>query len=157
MYDMRKVFLECVGEMRKVGIPVENGRVYERKAGNVEGYLGLCNDDGYYNFSIVIREDLLKETCPLKELKEVIIHELFHASPRILRHGEKWKKYAQMMNDAYGYSLLEGKDDDSIFHREKLITQRFVCKDCGSTFESRRKDKHDCKCVCCNKWMDRVG
>ena len=28
MYDMRKVFLECVGEMRKVGIPVENGRVY---------------------------------------------------------------------------------------------------------------------------------
>lgn len=157
MHDMRKVFLECVGEMKRAGIPVQNGKVYERKAGNIEGYLGLCNDDGYYNFSIVVGEELLQEVCPIRELKEVVIHELIHTCPRCLSHGKTWKRYAQMMNDAYGYSLLEGKDDDSIFHREKLITQRFVCKDCGSIFESRRKDKHDCKCVFCNKWMDRVN
>lgn len=157
MHDMRKVFLECVGEMRKVGIPVQNGKVSEVKAGNIEGYLGLCNDDGCYNFSIVIREDLLQDTCPLKELKEVVIQGLFHASPRILRHGEKWKKYAQMMDDAYGYSLLAGKDLDSVLHKEKPITQRFVCRDCGSAFGPRKRGKHDCKCVFCNKWMDRVN
>lgn len=157
MHDMRKVFLECVREMRETGIPVQNGKVSEVKAGNIEGYLELFNDDGCYDFSIVIREELLQDTCPLKELKEVIIHELIHTCPRCLSHGKTWRKYAQMMNDAYGYSLLEGKDDDSIFHREKPVTQGFLCRNCGSTFESRRKDKYDCKCVFCNKWMDKVN
>lgn len=156
MHDIRKVFLECVREMKRAGIPVQNGKVSEVKAGNIEGYLELFNDDGYYNFSIVIGEELLQDTCPLKELKDVVIHELIHTCPRCLSHGKTWRKYAQMMNDAYGYSLLAGKDLDSIFHSEKPITQRFVCRNCGSTFESRRKDKHDCKCVFCNKWMDRV-
>ena len=156
MYDMRKVFLECVREMREAGIPIQNGKVSEIRTGNIEGYLELFNDDGCHKFFIVVGEELLQDTCPLKELKEVIIQGLFHASPRILRHGEKWKKYAQMMDEAYGYSLLEGKDDDSIFHREKPVTQGFWGRYCGSTFESRREKTHDCKCVFCNKWMDRV-
>lgn len=148
--------MECVGEMKRAGIPVQNGKVSEIRAGNIEGDLRLCNDDGYYNFSIIVREDLLQDTCPLKELKEVIIQGLIHTCKRCLSHGKSWRKYAQMMNDAYGYSLLKGKDDDSIFHRERPTTQRFVCRNCGSAFESRKRGKHDCKCVFCNKWMDRV-
>ena len=65
-----------------------------------------------------------RRTCPLKELKEVIIQGLFHASPRILRHGEKWKKYAQMMDDAYGYSLLAGKDLKSGLNREGCCEEK---------------------------------
>lgn len=110
MHDMRKVFLECVGEMKRAGIPVQNGKVSEIRAGNIEGDLRLCNDDGYYNFSIIVREDLLQDTCPLKELKEVIIQGLIHTCKRCLSHGKSWRKYAQMMDNAYGYSLLAGKD-----------------------------------------------
>ena len=157
MYDIRKVFLECVREMREAGIPVQNGKVSEIRAGNIEGYLGLCNDDGYHNFSIIIREELLQDTCPIKELKEVVIHELIHTCPRCLSHGKTWRKYAKMMNDIYGYSLLEGKDLDSVLHKEKPIAQRFVCRDCGSAFGPRRRDKNDCKCVFCNRWMDKMN
>ena len=151
MYDLKRVFLECIGEMRKAGIPVQNGKVFEIKEGNIEGFLGLYNDYGCYNFSIIIREDLLQDTCPLKELKEVIIQGVFHTCPRCLSHGEKWRKYAQMMNETYGYSFLEGKDDESIFHREKPVPQRYVCRNCGDMFDS--KENHHCRCVFCNKWM----
>ena len=121
----------------------------------MEGYLGLCNDDGYHNFTIVIREDLLQDTCPLKELKEVVIHELIHTCPRCLSHGKTWRKYAQMMNDAYGYSLLEGKDDDSIFHSEKPILHRYECPKCNIHFNART-DSGSHRCPFCNSWYEEV-
>ena len=39
MYDMRKVFLECVREMREAGIPIQNGKVSEIRTGKIEGNL----------------------------------------------------------------------------------------------------------------------
>lgn len=48
MYDLSKVFLLCVREMKEAGIPVQEGRVAEREAGHIEGCLWLCNDPNCY-------------------------------------------------------------------------------------------------------------
>lgn len=157
MHDLRKVFLECVREMREAGIPIQGNKIVGIVIEDLDDCLGMCCKDEKGDFTIIIRKGLLEDKCPIKELKEVIIHELIHTCKRCGIHGKTWRKYAQMLNDACGYSLLAGKDMDSIFHSEMPITQRFVCRDCGSTFESRRRDRHDCKCVFCNKWMDKVN
>lgn len=139
MHDLGRVFLECIGEMRKAGIPVENGRVYERKAGDIEGYLGLYNDDGRHHFSIVVKEELLQDTCPLKNLKEVIIHGLIYTCPRCLGHGEKWREYAQMMDEAYGYSLLAGKEGGPISHSEKPLPKGMCAEIMGVPLNQEKR------------------
>ena len=53
MYDLSKVFLLCVREMKEAGIPVQEGRVAEKEAGHIEGCLWLCNDPNCYGFAIV--------------------------------------------------------------------------------------------------------
>lgn len=156
MHDIRKIMGECVGEMRGAGIPIQGNKIAEVVIAELDDCLGMCYKDENGNFTIFIRKELLEDKCPIKELKEIIIHELIHTCKRCGIHGKNWRKYAKMLNDAYGYSLLAGKDLDSIFHSEKPITQRFLCRNCGSTFDSRRKERHDCKCVFCNKWMERM-
>lgn len=155
MHDLEMIFKECIREMKAVDIPIQDEGILEVKAEELDDCFGLCciEEDG---FIIIIRKDLIEDRCPLKELKEVIIHELLHTCKRCLGHGKTWRKYAKMMNEAYGYSLLEGKDDDSIFHKEKPISQKFVCENCGSTFESRSEENYDCRCIFCNCWMVKV-
>lgn len=156
MHDLRKIYLEYVAEMKAVDIPVQDEKIVEIKAGDMNRYLGLCNDDGYHNFTIVIRKDFLQDRCPFKELKEIVIHELIHTCPRCFSHGKTWKKYAQIMNDAYGYSLLEGKDDDSIFHKDKPILHRFVCPKCQICFDARAEGGSH-RCPFCQSWYEEIS
>lgn len=73
------------------------------------------------------------------ELKEVIVHELIHTSPRCISHGKAWRKYAKMMNDSYGYSLMEEKDDDAIFHKELPVIHKVACPVCGAFYCCRNQ------------------
>jgi len=156
MHDLEKIFKECMDEMKAVDIPIQDGRIAGAEAGDTDDCLGLCCGDVDNNFTIIIRTDLLSDICPLKELKEIIIHELIHTCKRCGIHGKTWRKYAQIMNNAYGYSLLEGKDDNSIFHSEKPVLHKYVCPKCGIPFGSRSEEEYDCRCAFCNGWMEIV-
>lgn len=123
--------------MKKVNIPIRDNDIKDITAGDIAGF-GKCTDDGYYsNFIITIRNDLLQDNCDLTELKQVVIHELIHTCPRCWSHGKTWIKYATIMNDSYGYTLLDGKDDDSFFHLEKPILHRYKCPKCSNKYDSR--------------------
>lgn len=115
VHDLKRITGDCIDEMKMVSIPIKDSAISDVKSGNINSF-GLCVDDGHYkNFTIIIRNDLIQDICPLTDLKQIIIHELIHTCPRCWSHGKTWKKYAMIMNTAYGYSLLEGRDDDSIF------------------------------------------
>lgn len=153
MYDLTKVFLLCVKEMKEAGIPVQEGRVAEREAGHIEGCLWLCNDPNCYGFAIVVREGLLHGGCPIRELKEAVIQGLFHACHRCQGHGGKWVKYARMMGDAYGYSLLGGRDGSPAPYKGKPAPQRHVCRDCWGIFASMEKGNHSYRCAVIHGWQ----
>lgn len=102
--------------------------------------LGLCIDDGNWkNFKIYARQDLINDNCPIKILKEILIHEIIHTCPRCFIHGKTFHKYVKIMEDTYGYNLWEMKDDDSIYHSEKPIVQKYICPKCGSVFYLRNE------------------
>lgn len=157
MHDLRKISMECVAEMKAVGIPVQDERIIEVKAGDAGDSLGMCSRNKERNFTITIREDLLHDECPLKDLKEVIIHELIHTCKGCFSHSKTWRKYAEVMNNMYGYSLLEDKDELSIFQKEKPILHRYVCPKCGSIFNSRESGDYDYRCSFCNSWYEEVS
>lgn len=155
MHDLRKISAECINEMKKAGIPVRDDKILDIRTGDIAGF-GLCSDDGYYeNFTITISSDLIQEICPLTELKQIIIHELIHTCPRCWSHGRTWSKYALIMNDIYGYSLLEGRDNDSIFHKDKPILHRYQCPKCGSRYDSRTDGGHH-KCPFCHSCYKEI-
>lgn len=157
MHDLQKIAAECVSEMKKVNIPIRDNKINDVKAGDINDF-GLCTHDGYYkNFVITIRNDLVQDNCPLTELKQVIIHELIHTCPRCWTHGKTWIKYALIINDAYGYSLFEGRNYDSFFHNEKPILHRYKCPKCGSTYNSRSENDNGLHgCPFCNSYYKEI-
>lgn len=117
--DLQGIFIECISKMKSVHIPVQVERVIKIEPASL-GCMGLCEaayKNGGYVYTIKIKKELLNESVEGMELKEVIIHELLHTVPRCLGYGKKWRSLARKMNDAYGYSLLEEKDEDAIFPR----------------------------------------
>lgn len=95
MRDLLKIVNECISEMKLINIPIRDEKITEIKSEMLDENYGLCEYDGSYNFDIVIDERLLRDECPLKELKEVVIHELIHTCPRCLSHSNIWRKYAR--------------------------------------------------------------
>lgn len=153
MHDLQRISKECIEEMKKANIPIRDEKIIEIKSELLDEDYGFCEYDGSYNFDIIINEKLLRDECPLVELKEVVIHELLHTCPRCLSHSNTWRKYAGIMNDVYGYALLVCKDDDSIFYPEMPILHRYRCPKCGSTYNSRMLKKWNLRCAFCYSWM----
>lgn len=155
MHDLKRIAAECIKEMKTASIPIKDNEILDIKSGDINGF-GLCIDDGHYkNFTIIIRNDLIQDICPLTDLKQIIIHELIHTCPRCGSHGKTWRKYALIMNKKYGYPLLEGKDDDSIFHKEKPVLHRYICPKCGTRYDSR-SESGDHRCPFCYTWYDEI-
>lgn len=94
------------------------------------------------NLQDYLWNELLNGTVDVMELKEVIAHELLHTVPRCLSHGKPWRRYAKVLNDIYGYSLLEEKDDDAIFHKEMPVIHKVACPVCGAFYNCRMR-KYD--------------
>lgn len=73
------------------------------------------------------QERIVEKSVEGIELKEVIVHGLLHTVPRCLAHGKTWWSLARKMNDAYGYPLLEEKDEDAIFYKELPVLHKVAC------------------------------
>ncbi len=49
-----------------------------------------------------------------KALKQTILHELLHTCPGCFNHGEKWKKLAEQVNQAYGYRIKRLSSEEEL-------------------------------------------
>ena len=156
MHDLEQTATECIEELKACNIPIREEKIVEIRSEKMDFNYGVCEYDGNYNFTILIDGRLLRDECPLNELKEVVIHELLHTCSRCLSHSNTWRRYAKIMNDEYGYSLLDCKDDDSIFHPEMPILHRYRCPKCGSIYNSRMAEEWDQRCEFCYSWMEKI-
>lgn len=142
MENPQDLFMGCISKMKAVHIPVREDRVIKIEYESLD-CMGMCEceckGDGYL-FSIKIKKELSNESVNIMELKEVIIHELIHTCKGCLSHGKTWRKYAKILNDKYGYSLLEEKDEDAIFHKELPVIHKVICPVCGAFYNCRNKE-----------------
>lgn len=141
MKNLQDIFMECISEMRSVHIPVQEGNIINIESASLD-CMGECECEYQgtgYLFKIRIEKELLKESVDIMELKEVVVHELIHTCPRCISHGKTWRRYAKIMSEAYGYSLLEEKDEDAIFNKELLVIHKVACPACGAFYNCRNK------------------
>lgn len=133
---------EVIMEARKLNIPVPF-TIYEEIKVNPrpKKRYGCCRKTGN-GFIIEISEFILK--CPEDKIRSVIAHEVLHTCEGCYEHGPIWKRYADLMNTAYGYNIkrtssfeemgLEASESDEA----KNIKYIIKCEKCGREYPRQR-------------------
>ena len=159
----QKVMDEC----KALNIPI--GRIKQIKINTrASRRWGQCcrEPDGYI---IEIAAILLDDKTPDNGLYSTIAHELLHTCPGCMNHDTKWKAYATIMNDRYGYNIkrTDNAEDKGlpagtkINPNKKEEPNRFeiTCNRCGHKYYYKREGKvvqlmlakpttHGCRCAC---------
>ncbi len=146
MKDYEKLQKDCINELRHLGIKL--GSISAWKINNrAKSRWGLCqmNSDGTYSIEIAYRL-LSDDNISEKACKETIIHELLHTCKGCMRHTGKWKYYAEVVNQVYGYNIKritqgyeKGVENYSV--NEMSIKYIFTCGKCGATIYRKRESK----------------
>ena len=109
---VNRILKEVIKQAQDTGIPVPadiceqvdiNPRPKKR--------YGCCRlKNGVYH--IEISEFIL--ACDLEKISEVMAHEVLHTCKGCYNHGNMWKRYAAMMNSAYGYDIKRTSSNEEM-------------------------------------------
>lgn len=141
MKDLKKLMKECLAECDKANIPygdivdvVINTRAKKR--------WGRCSKKPY-GFVIEVNQQLLDDKITDVSTKTTIIHEIIHTCPGCMNHGEKWKKWADVMNKKYGYNITRttSAEDKGIERTIEDYKYTITCAKCGCTSYYMRKSR----------------
>lgn len=163
---IRKLFDECVSELRRIGYQVDDDiRIEEYSAtSRLADMTPVPGDDGLYRLRV--SKYLYDETDDV--IKDTILHEIAHylvgkkalergiylrdrlgnwtirreEKSRWLGHGTEWKKIRDYINFRLGTNL-ERTTDSEIFRKasEEKVKYFVTCKHCGQVLPYTRKSK----------------
>ena len=178
---LNKLYLECIKELNMVGIDILDEKYYGKidisiSKRNNKRY-GCCRQeepDKRYKATIkrgrkkIIRYErfnkhhieISKWVLELEDniIKNTIIHELIHCIPYCNNHGIEFKKYAKLINNAYGYDISRVGDKKKDYEKSNIeynegqkYNYRVVCKGCKQEFYRQRINKDFVKKYICGK------
>ena len=148
---IEKLFQQVKREAQQAGIPMSShisGIVINRRA---KKRFGCCKAAksfaGYTSYQIEVSEKIL--ACDEKKIKQTIAHELIHTCRGCMNHGERWKYYAAVMNQRYGYEIKRTATDEEMgvkissssegyMKKQENYKYRIVCMRCGYVFHRKR-------------------
>ena len=145
----------CMAELDAIGVPYRSSR-FEVNSRAVKRW-GQCRSNGDGTFTIQISSVLLEPVNSSKGLKNTIIHELLHTIVGCLNHGDEWKKWADVVNSAYGYNIKRTSSAEEkgvrVDSRENRRHYEVTCKECGAMWIYYRDNKitknyKSCRCYC---------
>lgn len=178
---LNKLYRECIKELNMVGIDILDEKYYGKidisiAKRNNKRY-GCCRQEEpdkrykaiikrgrrkiirYERFNIHHIE-ISKWVLELEDniIKNTIIHELIHCIPYCNNHGIEFKKYAKLINNAYGYDISRVGDKKKDYEKSNLeynegskYNYRVVCKGCKQEFYRQRINKDFVKKYICGK------
>ena len=178
---LNKLYKECIKELNMVGIDILDEKYYGKidvsiSKRNNKRY-GCCRQeepDKRYKAIIkrgrrkIIRYErfnkhhieISKLVLELEDniIKNTIIHELIHCIPYCNNHDIEFKKYAKLINNAYGYDISRVGDKKKDYEKSNLeysegqkYNYRVVCKGCKQEFYRQRINKDFAKKYICGK------
>lgn len=105
MIDLKQILDDVINDAKKINIPVSNHierNVYiDKKQYN---RVGACYRYWYpEKYEIHLSEDTLN--APVKEIKNIIAHEVLHTCLFAMEHNFTWAKYQHSMNIKLGYNI----------------------------------------------------
>ena len=178
---LNRLYRECIKELNMVGIDILDERYY----GKIDIAIAKRNNKRYgccrqeepdKRYKVIIKRgrrkiiryerfnkhyiEISKWVLELEDniIKNTIIHELIHCIPYCNNHGSEFKKYAKLINNAYGYDISRVGDKKEDYEKSNLeysegkkYNYRVVCKGCDQEFYRQRINKDFTKKYVCGK------
>ena len=135
------MLVEVIEEARDARIPVPSA-IYPHVSVNSrpKKRFGCCKREGR---RYVIELSSFVLTCEPHLIKGVLAHEVLHTCRDCDNHGNKWKMYAAVMNERYGYNIKRttsfgemGLDEPE--PKENRIRYVMKCQQCGKEYPRER-------------------
>ena len=103
---LNEILIETINNALQLHIPISpfiDKKIYIDKG--ITNRVGFCDCRDINKYKIHITDKLLyaNKNC----IKDVIAHEILHTCPFSRNHFYFWTKYAQIMNETYGYNIKE--------------------------------------------------
>lgn len=178
---LHKLFLECVNELKNMGIDILNEKLYGRidislSKRNNKRY-GCCKqeepDKKYKTITKIGRRKIIryekfnkhnleisKWVLELEDniIKNTIMHELIHCIPYCNNHGAEFKKFANLINVNYNYDVSRVRDKKKDFEKSNIeyketknYNYKIICKGCKQEFYRQRLNKNFTRIYRCGK------
>lgn len=102
-----RIMQTTMTKLSKAGIPVP----YERICSDIlisdaTNYYACTQKVGKNEFQITFsQEAFLVYGSDMNAYKNIMAHELIHCCPRCWNHGKKFKEYAMLLNEEYGFHI----------------------------------------------------
>lgn len=78
-------------------------------------------------------------------VKNILVHELLHTCHGCYNHGSRWKRYAEKMNQLYGYHITTTATYKQLGlpepEKKKTLRYRIACQNCGTVFYRQKKSR----------------
>lgn len=144
MKDLRKLYNDCVMELKRINMDISDCIVKVEVNGRLRTVLGRCNYNYRTgNYSIEINSCLLTDEAETQAAKETIIHELIHTCPGCMNHGYEWKRRGDRVSRMLGYDVCRLQNIDTLNKwgvevKEESWKYALVCNDCGNQYKRKR-------------------
>lgn len=142
--DVNNNLIRVINEAQELKLPVPDNICREVIINpRPKKRYGCCRKkDG--KFQIEISQFVLQ--CEPDKIRGVLAHEVLHTCEDCYNHGNKWKLYAKMMNERYGYDIkrTSTNEDMGIPQRESgdeatdKIKYIIKCESCGREYPRQR-------------------
>lgn len=145
--DLFTLVETTIKELKDIGIPVSKDIkeiVINKRA---KSRFGACkrkrNLIGKYSYTIEFAEELMQ--CTSNQAKTVIVHELLHTCPGCFNHGQKWKEYAQIVQNKMEIYVKRTESYEALGlvkpETKEKIKYTVKCSGCGMEFPRKRMSK----------------
>lgn len=105
MVNLDKLLLEVIEDVKSVGFPVLDKlerKVYIDKG--IYNRFGICHRRLYpEKFEIHLSEFMLE--ADVMEIKNILAHEVLHATSTTMTHCYAWHYFKDLMNEELGYNI----------------------------------------------------
>lgn len=128
---LKTVWNEVIADANKAGIDYDN--IVSVDFDNAQKRLGCCHTrDGFFYITV---SKYLKPEC----IKNVLMHELCHATFKSNQHDKVWQARAQKAN-SIGYNISRTGSYSELAETPKYKYKVF-CENCGQSFMRVRESK----------------
>ena len=136
----KEILKKCINLVQQEGIPVAEKieKIYIND--KIRSRFGSCRKE---NGSYYIELSGKIMPCEDRVIETVLLHELLHTCPGCMNHGFRWKKYAEIINQKYGYEITASSRYETFGmenpESREPVKYTILCTNCGNRIERRRR------------------